>query len=394
MAKPKVAIQGGGPNYLGKQPTVSGVPRKWKSSPDHPTAELAYITKKEKDILIDLDLYGSLKGKPNKGPGGIPSLQGDMGSATRGGFNDPSGSRGPSGRGGDGGDRRGRAQRIRQQMYPGILQGERIPEYRQRMENQRRQAAREAERKAREEAARKAKEDAARRAQQEQQRIAQEAAARQTAEQAAAEEAARRAAEEARQKAEQQRLAAIEEQRRRDAEEAARQRAAEEARRQAELQRAQALGTVVTTGPGSLNRPADPLPRYRGYTPMDYDVTKTGSLTDQYARMLNVPFFQPFIPQEDINLAPGATTADSIFGIESLMPTYTFDPATGLASDPYALQQTTPLRQGGRVQKDMGGFIGFMDEPLNIMHPTAKIDVVDDGISSILKKYKEIRSEL
>ena len=65
------------------------------------------------------------------------------------------------GRGGDGGDRRGRAQRIRQQMYPGILQGERIPEYRQRMENQRRQAAREAERKAREEAARKAKEDAA-----------------------------------------------------------------------------------------------------------------------------------------------------------------------------------------------------------------------------------------
>ena len=258
--------------------------------------------------------------------------------------------------GGRGGDRRGE----RQRMYPGIRQGEKPREYRQRMENQRRQAAREAEQKAREEAARKAAEEAAaRRAQQEQQR-----------------------------------LAAIEEQRRRDAEEAARQRAAEEARRQAELQRAQALGTVVTTGPGSLNRPADPLPRYRGYTPMDYDVTKTGSLTDQYARMLNVPFFQPFIPQEDINLAPGATTADSIFGIESLMPTYTFDPATGLASDPYALQQTTPLRQGGRVQKDMGGFIGFMDEPLNIMHPTAKIDVVDDGISSILKKYKEIRSEL
>ena len=282
--------------------------------------------------------------------------------------------------GGRGGDRRGE----RQRMYPGIRQGEKPREYRQRMENQRRQAAREAEQKAREEAARKAAEEAAaRRAQQEQQRIAQEAAARQAAKQAQ-EEAARRTAEEARQKAEQERLAAIEEQRRKDAEAAAQQRQAQ----------AQALGTVVTTGPGSLNRPADPLPRYRGYTPMDYDVTKTGSLTDQYARMLNVPFFQPFIPQEDINLAPGATTADSIFGIESLMPTYTFDPATGLASDPYALQQTTPLRQGGRVQKDMGGFIGFMDEPLNIMHPTAKIDVVDDGISSILKKYKEIRSEL
>ena len=297
--------------------------------------------------------------------------------------------------GGRGGDRRGE----RQRMYPGIRPGEKPREYRQRMEQQRRQAAIDAERKAREEAARKAAEEAAaRRAQQEQQRIAQEAAARQAAEQAAqqaaAQEAAAKAAEEARQKAEQERLAAIEEQRRRDAEEAARQRAAEEARRQAELQRAQALGTVVTTGPGSLNRPADPLPRYRGYTPMDYDVTKTGSLTDQYARMLNVPFFQPFIAQEDINLAPGATTADSIFGIESLMPTYTFDPATGLASDPFAVQQATSLRQGGRVQKDMGGFIGFMDEPLNIMHPTAKIDVVDDGISSILKKYKEIRSEL
>ena len=282
--------------------------------------------------------------------------------------------------GGRGGDRRGE----RQRMYPGIRQGEKPREYRQRMENQRRQAAREAEQKAREEAARKAAEEAAaRRAQQEQQRIAQEAAARQAAKQAQ-EEAARRTAEEARQKAEQERLAAIEEQRRKDAEAAAQQRQAQ----------AQALGTVVTTGPGSLNRPADPLPRYRGYTPMDYDVTKTGSLTDQYARMLNVPFFQPFIAQEDINLAPGATTADSIFGIESLMPTYTFDPVTGLASDPYALQQATPLRQGGRVQKDMGGFIGFMDEPLNIMHPTTKIDVVDDGISSILKKYKEIRSEL
>ena len=252
--------------------------------------------------------------------------------------------------GGRGGDRRGE----RQRMYPGIRQGEKPREYRQRMENQRRQAAREAEQKAREEAARKAAEEAAaRRAQQEQQRIAQEAAARQTAEQAAAEEAARRAAEEARQKAEQERLAAIEEQRRKDAEAAAQQRQAQ----------AQALGTFVTTGPGSLNRPADPLPRYRGYTPMDYDVTKTGSLTDQYARMLNVPFFQPFIPQEDINLAPGATTADSIFGIESLLPNYIFDEATGIASDPYAIQQATPLRQGGRVYKDMGGFIGFMDEP-------------------------------
>ena len=73
------AMQGGGPNYLGKQKMVKA-PKKWKSSPDHEPAELAYITKKEKDILLDLNLYGSLKnGKPNRGPSGIISLQGDMG---------------------------------------------------------------------------------------------------------------------------------------------------------------------------------------------------------------------------------------------------------------------------------------------------------------------------
>ena len=320
------------------------------------------------------------------GPGGFGGIgQGggaDAGAGTGFGsesFGGPN--RGPSGPTGNRDGRRGgRGRQTRQMLYPGIMQGERIPEYRQRMEREKR-AREEAERRAREAAEQRAREEAARQAAEQ---ARQQAAARQAAQQAAAEEAARRTAEEARQKAEQERLAAIEEQRRKDAEAAAQQRQA----------RAQALGTFVTTGPGSLNRPADPLPRYRGYTPMDFDVSRTGSLTDQYARMLNVPFFQPFIEQEDINLAPGATTADSIFGIESLMPNYIFDEATGLASDPYALQQATPLRQGGRVYKDMGGFIGFMDEPLNIMHPTAKIDVVDDGISSILKKYKEIRSEL
>ena len=72
------AIQGGGPNYLGKQKMVKA-PKKWQSSPDHEPAELAYITEKEKDILIDLDIYGSLNGKPNRGPSGIISLQGDLG---------------------------------------------------------------------------------------------------------------------------------------------------------------------------------------------------------------------------------------------------------------------------------------------------------------------------
>ena len=142
----------------------------------------------------------------------------------------------------------------------------------------------------------------------------------------------------------------------------------------------------------SLNRPADPLPRYRGYTPMDYDVSKTGSLTDQYARMLNVPFFQPFLEQDEIQ---GPTPQDSIFGIDSLMPTYSFNEATGLASNPFAApQQASYLQQGGRVGRNMGGIIGFMDEPINIMYPSNQNNVLHGGISSILKKYKEIRSEL
>ncbi len=74
----KPVNQGGGPNYLGKQETVT-VPKKWLSDPDHVVAELAYITPKEQKILLDANIYGSLKGKPNKGPGGIMSLQGDLG---------------------------------------------------------------------------------------------------------------------------------------------------------------------------------------------------------------------------------------------------------------------------------------------------------------------------
>ncbi len=87
-------MQGGGPNYLGKQKMVKA-PKKWKSSPDHDSAELAYITKKEKDILLALDIHNSLKdGEPNRGPSGIISLQGDLG-----GWSAPA----PSGGGGNGG---------------------------------------------------------------------------------------------------------------------------------------------------------------------------------------------------------------------------------------------------------------------------------------------------
>ena len=74
-------IQGGVKNY--KPSKMVTVPKKAKSSPKHPATELAYITKAEKDLLIKKNLHGSLKGKVNKGPGGVMSLNG--------GFNEPGG---------------------------------------------------------------------------------------------------------------------------------------------------------------------------------------------------------------------------------------------------------------------------------------------------------------
>ena len=72
--------QAGVMNYMPSEMVT--VPKIAKSSPDTPTAKLAYITPEEQDVLIDLNLYGSLDGKPNRGPGGIPSLEGDFGSPT------------------------------------------------------------------------------------------------------------------------------------------------------------------------------------------------------------------------------------------------------------------------------------------------------------------------
>mgnify|MGYP000250526609 CR=1 FL=1 len=71
-------MQGKVKNYLGKQKMVKA-PKYWKSGPEHPETELAYITKKEKDLLLKKDLHGSLKHGPNTGPDGIMSLdsQGD-----------------------------------------------------------------------------------------------------------------------------------------------------------------------------------------------------------------------------------------------------------------------------------------------------------------------------
>ena len=114
--KAKPANQGGGPNYLGKQETVT-VPKKWLSSPDHVVAELAYITPREQKILLDANIYGSLKGKPNRGPGGIMSLQGDLG-----GYDASPG--GPDSESGDGGGARNDKARAANIMRGNVTTGQ------------------------------------------------------------------------------------------------------------------------------------------------------------------------------------------------------------------------------------------------------------------------------
>ena len=101
----KPVEQGGRLNYLGKQKTITA-PVKWKSGPTHPETHLAYITKQEQDILVKLDLYKSMNGKPNKGPFGLPSLNdGDgSGDGSSGDGASSSGSGGGADASGDTGD--------------------------------------------------------------------------------------------------------------------------------------------------------------------------------------------------------------------------------------------------------------------------------------------------
>jgi len=98
----KTATQGGVKNYLGNQKTVSAIPIKWKSAPNHPETELAYITKAEKNLLLKKDLHNSLNGKPNRGPGGIMSLNGWGDSDGQGGTDTSGGNAGAEGGQGDG----------------------------------------------------------------------------------------------------------------------------------------------------------------------------------------------------------------------------------------------------------------------------------------------------
>ena len=77
-------MQGGMKNYLGKQKMVKA-PLHWQSGPKHPSTELAYITKAEKNLILKTNPHGSLAKGANEGPSGIMSLnsQGDRGTYGR-----------------------------------------------------------------------------------------------------------------------------------------------------------------------------------------------------------------------------------------------------------------------------------------------------------------------
>ena len=62
-------------NYLKSVKDITA-PLNWKSSPDSPPTQLAYITQPEIDMLVKANIHGSMNGKPNKGPKGIMSLDG------------------------------------------------------------------------------------------------------------------------------------------------------------------------------------------------------------------------------------------------------------------------------------------------------------------------------
>ena len=111
-------------------------------------------------------------------------------------------------------------------------------------------------------AGQQAEEEAAQQQQQEQEQAAADAAAQQAAQQVAAQQVA------AQQVLDDATLQNIQDQRVQDAQDAA------------------AMQTAAAAQPAAvqaLNRPAPQLPQYRGYTPMQYDASRTGALTDWYA---------------------------------------------------------------------------------------------------------------
>jgi len=65
---------------------ANNVPVEWKSSPDHPVANLVYVTNTQAKLLKKLDIHGSGVDKHDHyGPDNVPSYQGDGGEARIGG---------------------------------------------------------------------------------------------------------------------------------------------------------------------------------------------------------------------------------------------------------------------------------------------------------------------
>ena len=68
-------------NYLKSAKDITA-PLNWKSAPDSPETQLAYVTQPEIDMLVEANLHDSMDGKPNIGPNGIMSLDGDIAGTT------------------------------------------------------------------------------------------------------------------------------------------------------------------------------------------------------------------------------------------------------------------------------------------------------------------------
>ena len=62
-------------NYLGKTKQIKA-PLNWKSSPNSPPTQLAYVTQPEIALLVKANRHNSMNGKQNVGPKGIISLDG------------------------------------------------------------------------------------------------------------------------------------------------------------------------------------------------------------------------------------------------------------------------------------------------------------------------------
>ena len=78
------------------------LPRNLRTSPDGLDSQLAYVTQPEIDMIVKANPHGSMQGKPNRGPEGVPSLDGDYGTFAPSPSRPSSGNSGNSGSSGGG----------------------------------------------------------------------------------------------------------------------------------------------------------------------------------------------------------------------------------------------------------------------------------------------------